>query len=304
MLTTSQRNISTIPSSTPSSVSPAPTPSSTTLGTDSYNELGGLQADFSCLGHGASANRAIEDALNLASSGIAAAEFNYQNSLYVVGIKTIGTLWFLTIPWESSDISTGSVMVNQSAASNTQSLSYPLDYFFTAADGAVVASNFQSAVNAIVAGGGQSIYLSCGDDDTCTSRNLLAYFRPATTAYPQSGIKLCNAALALPSLNTPCTKQPDATISIGHVVLHELLRMQNASVQDTATGLSAAVNLSLDGNGMVENADNYAYFADWAYELGFKQDSQGCLATTTHTQFVDPIPRGDNTGGKGYGQQP
>lgn len=177
---------------------------------------------------------------------------------------------------------------------------YPFDYFFNAADKAKVTPIMQRVVDSVEQHG-EPVDATCKDyKHWCqpTSQrkgHIFGYVDNRILVSAQDALSiivLCPRALASPQTPESCGTQPPAgVISPGYVMLHELMHVTDISrgehIGDLEYGVDKSHELVVEvpkSRGLPTlNADNYAWFALFAWLVGFGQPGkQTCSAKFGH----------------------
>ena len=158
----------------------------------------------------------------------------------------------------------------------------PFSYFFNANDAGTVSRVLSDVSDSILHGFGPRINAQCTDWAQVCSSTVGGYaFSPSWFQiligfqwYPI--IVMCPAGLGLPRNAEPCSAQPNdplGSVTLGHVMLHEITHIQGLVGIDIGDINYGAVNchdlVTGSSKGQpTRNADCYAFLGNWAWSLG------------------------------------
>ncbi|KAL6720371.1 hypothetical protein ACLMJK_002292 [Lecanora helva] len=169
----------------------------------------------------------------------------------------------------------------------------PFNYFFHPSDNATVAHHLQtiiditehpSAVHSKIEDGlVPYIYVNCNDAFLCKYRNQWGYstfWGKSVGSFQDDNweITICNFGLNTLQRNPfPCQKSPPSPVgipSLGWIAVKFLLQMWSmfGGIGDRTGEPANCHALLTDGGNPLSNAENYAYMASWAYDMGLKTD--------------------------------
>ncbi|KAI9820460.1 MAG: hypothetical protein M1832_003793 [Thelocarpon impressellum] len=161
---------------------------------------------------------------------------------------------------------------------------HPLSYFFNA-DAAKTVQNIMTNVEDAVAQkeGSGSVDVLCDDfKGWCTKRGgrIRGYADNRVVASVEEAlgsVVICPSALHFSAHPTPCSREPEGILHLAHVMLHELMHIDDLNdgvhIGDFQYGVAGCHSLVGNANPGAalarQNADSFAWLGSWAWELGF-----------------------------------
>ncbi|KAI9880212.1 MAG: hypothetical protein M1830_004798 [Pleopsidium flavum] len=155
----------------------------------------------------------------------------------------------------------------------------PFNYFFPANTATVSkVAGVLTRVQQSQQGQGQVIRVTCNDfaEHCVDQRGPKGQVTPAYAAQARGyhpTIVFCPAGLTLPVNPPPCS-QPPGTVSIGWIMLHEMVHIQSISgpvldiFDETGQLASSVGNAVKAGQDTTTDANAYSYLGTWSWDLG------------------------------------
>ncbi|KAI9842776.1 MAG: hypothetical protein M1838_002986 [Thelocarpon superellum] len=160
---------------------------------------------------------------------------------------------------------------------------YPLNYFFRSSDTDAVTRIMERVHSSVMAEtGSAAVDIMCEDVKSWCRRkragrirgyadNKVIAKRDESLAY----VVMCPSAMSASENPDPCSSKPDQVLRLGYVLLHELMHVDAIAdgrhIGDLEYGVPGCHSLVGNWNPASPrfNADNYAWLASWAWDLGF-----------------------------------